>query len=565
MKSRFIFFAAVLFTVSGCGLFFTQYTLVFRVQDDRGGSIYCEPEKVRYAANSIVSLTAVEYADYRFDHWIGAEDKYSPTIKIIMDANRQITAVFKPGLALENPTDNMIGSLSADFAPDSGNTWTFMVYLDADNSLHSSALDDFNEMEEGVFFSQNGNMQIIVLIDRLAADDPDDWSDSRYYKIAADNTEAIGSERLDTAESDIGELGELQMNDPQTLRNFMEFCFENFPADHYALMLWNHGGGARSITPESREICIDEGPDSFGDSLYLDEIQQALKNALSAAGKPFSTPEKLDMLSIDACIMGTVETAYEFRHLTDYFAASMANVNNGGWNYADFFGKMKSSIPDIASAINLAGLMVDSFRESTFACLYNNQTISAVDLADIEELKTAIDDLAAQLYAVDRKDIIEAVRDESLHFFNSNRIDDVLGSPYYDLNDFCIQLINNQALLSADVAAAAAAALEKLGDVIVRASAGPDYGNYYGEGGTVKRGLSIFFSNGNLQYGGISHYARQYWYTDRLTVDEDGNKPYGRIDFCTSDDDCTVESWRELMEAWYDPCRPPLGYTPGCW
>jgi len=90
---------------------------------------------------------------------------------------------------------------------------------------------------------------------------------------------------------------------------------------------------------------------------------------------------------------------------------------------------------------------------------------------------------------------------------------------------------------------------------VIAAYAGSKYGNYYGVGSDVKRGLSIFFSRGNLTYNNLSHYAYQWWYTSE---DTNAWRPgehcyYGYIDFANSDTDGIVETWRELMEAWYDP------------
>ena len=34
------------------------------------------------------------------------------------------------------------------------------------------------------------------------------------------------------------------MGDPATLADFLSFCEENYPADHTAVIFWNHGGGS---------------------------------------------------------------------------------------------------------------------------------------------------------------------------------------------------------------------------------------------------------------------------------------------------------------------------------
>lgn len=539
----------------GCTLFGPSFTLTLRVDNDVGGEIICDPDRAEYSMNTRVALTAVADDGYTFAHWVGARDEYNPSSSVIVDANRVVTAVFKPMLSNNNPTDDVILPVSAEFSPDPANTWTFMVYLDGDNNLQPYALSDFNEMEQGLYDCVNPNLTIIVLFDRCDDGTADEeWKDSRYYRILPDNTDEIASERLDDG-IQMEELGELPMNDPQTLQDFLAFCRTDFPADHYALILWNHGGGARSINlpdySQTRQICEDES--SPGDYLYLDEIQQAVEAGI---------PETLDLIGIDACIMGTVEVAYEFRDLADCFVASMSDVNSDGWDYAALFGRMNH--PAVGSGGNpedLAKLMVDSYREATRN--FSDQTISAINLSNIDNLKTAVDNLAGELFLLDKKHILEDLRDATVHFFLDEYELQRIEQPYYDLNDFCYLLINNEDFLSPTITEAAEGVVAELGNCVVSAYGGTVFGNYYGLGADVKRGLSIFFSNGDLIYGNLSHYSYQYWYTDVDTVSRWG--PYGLIDFCTSNENNLVETWRELMEAWYDPFRSPVGFTPGCW
>ncbi len=559
MKTRwFMIFGILIYLLLliGCNLFSPWYTLTLRVENDVGGEIICKPDNKKYLENSSVALTAVPDEGYLFNSWVGTVDQYSPSSSVLMDANRKVTAVFKHSIPKNNPTDNIVIPFSANFAPASDSTWTFMIYLDGDNNLESYAMNDFNEIEQGLYNSGNTNMNIIVLFDRRNDGSPDtEWMDSRYYRVLPDNTSNIVSERLDIDEN---ELGELNMGDPQTLQNFIAFCKTNYPSDHYSLMLWNHGGGARTIVDTfvsdilPRQICEDES--NPGDYLFLDEIQQAI-------GSEFQGD--LDILSIDACIMGTVETAFEFRNIADFFVASMSDVNSNGWDYVKLFGRMKDQENFGSDPESLSRLMVDAYKVSVSDL--SDQTISAINLANMNNLKFAIDKMAANLYLLNEYQIIEDIRDNTFHFFDSTDVFQIISQPYYDINDFCYLLINNYKLLSPTIKTNAENVITELASSVVAAYGGSDLGNYYGLGQDVKRGLSIFFSNGNLYYGTESHYTYQYWYTNIDLSLYSRFGPYGLIDFCTSNENNIVESWRELMEAWYDPFRPPFGYTPGCW
>ena len=543
--------AALLF--SGCCLFVPSYKLTVNVLDDAGGTVSAEPQGGVYPENTKVTLTAVPDENWEVASWQGAISGADGSASVVMDMDRTVTVVFQPELVRSNPSDGLISPPAAAFAPSAGDSWTFMVYLDADNNLDAAAALDFIEMQAGAAASGNGNFSIIVLYDRWgdgALEGGDIEAGTRLYKIDRSGTSELSSPALGLT---AGTASELNMGDPDTLRDFISYCGAEHPAEHYALMLWNHGGGAKSLPVSSgkagdlgRHVCMDE---TSSDILYNNEIQTALAAAV---------PNGIDVISMDACLMGTVETAYELRNHCEYYTASMSNVNSAGWNYEDLFGRMATGSGP-ADAASLAVLMVDSFRREYAD--YPSESISSVRTAGLEPLKLRIDDLASALYSAEQQVVIERIRDDCCDFFNDGSEDEVLEWPYHDLADFCYLLISNEKYLSAEVSAASGAVLGALGACVESAFAGAALGGYYGTGAELRRGLSIFFSKGNLKSGsGLSYYASQGWYTD-LTF---SNRSYGGLDFCTSDDDGEVESWRELMEAWYDPFRPQ-GYTPGCW
>ena len=77
------------------------------------------------------------------------------------------------------------------------------------------------------------------------------------------------------------------MGEPGTLAQLLSFGKEQYPADSYALILWDHGGGPME------GLCWDE---LFSmDHLTLSE----LTDSLSAA----DLPEKLSFIGFDACLI----------------------------------------------------------------------------------------------------------------------------------------------------------------------------------------------------------------------------------------------------------------------
>jgi hypothetical protein len=118
--------------------------------------------------------------------------------------------------------------------------WTILVYMDADNNLELPGLLDLNEMEAA---GSSEQVNVIVQIDRALGESTldGDWSDTRRYRILGDgDRNLLNSEPLQS-------LGEQNMGDPQVLADFISWGIQSFPANRYALILWDHGAGWSGI------------------------------------------------------------------------------------------------------------------------------------------------------------------------------------------------------------------------------------------------------------------------------------------------------------------------------
>jgi len=311
-------------------------------------------------------------------------------------------------------------------------TWTIMVYLDGDNNLESSALDDMNEME--LVKLDNEGVNVIVLIDRCddytTADG--DWTGTRLYEIKADNDlNAIKSTRLADSTylnlTDTGDNEELNMGNPDTVIDFIDYCRDNYSADHYALVFWNHGGGWRekiikkgggfSFTPRylgsskekipgepiNKAVCWDET--SSNDCLYMSEVESAV------AGKG------IDLIGFDACLMGMVEVAYELSGHTDYMVASEETEPACGWAYQYFLYNLIMQADNTPA--NFGKAIVDSYIDHT---PYNGITLSVIDMAYVDSLVTAISTFATALSSADTDEVCSG-RYATQYFFVPHYID----------------------------------------------------------------------------------------------------------------------------------------------
>ena len=124
------------------------------------------------------------------------------------------------------------------------------------------------------------------------------------------------------------------MSDPDTLKAFINYGAQNYPADKYDLILWDHGGGPQG------GFGVDEHSDDSDDWLAPDIMSFAgIVDALSDNNVVDSNSDgepdgKFDFINFDACLMNSVELALAMADYTDYYIAS-AETEPG---YGQYYG-----------------------------------------------------------------------------------------------------------------------------------------------------------------------------------------------------------------------------------
>ena len=218
------------------------------------------------------------------------------------------------------------------------------------------------------------------------------------------------------------------MGAPSCLSNFINFCETTYPADHYGLILWDHGGGP------IYGYGFDELFDS--DSLLLQEMRTAMEQT------SFSSAHPLDFVGFDACLMGTLETALIWKDYARFLIASEETEAGPGWDY-QFLSAFNTS----TDTKELSSHIVD-----TYAAYYEahktwsfdpDVTLSVLDLAQIEPLHSAFDALIVQIqkdftlsaYAMIRR---AASDTKGFGLAGLKNIDDAYD--LLDLHSFCEQI-----------------------------------------------------------------------------------------------------------------------------
>jgi len=262
-------------------------------------------------------------------------------------------------------TWNLLGG--SDAPAGTGAAWTFMVYLCGDNNLEDAGILDFLELASVGSTSQ---VNIVVMMDRCPGYDTsyDNWTDTRRGRV----------DRGDVPSASWGEgMGEINMGLPESLSSFVVWSAQTFPANHYALVLWDHGSGwDKRLAPGAKAVCFDDS--SGNNALHMEELEAALQTAVAALGRP------IDLIGFDACLMGMAEVAYQIRNYGEVMIGSEELEPAYGWPYHLVLETLTAE-PSI-SARNIGKCIVNSYYSS-----YDyTEILSAIDLTLMDGVAGAV-------------------------------------------------------------------------------------------------------------------------------------------------------------------------------
>jgi hypothetical protein len=262
--------------------------------------------------------------------------------------------------------------------------WRFLIYLVADNNLDVNAgmfhvpvvEDDFREL---MSVGSTDLVVCYVFVDR--------WEGpANLFKIHDGWMEEIVDFSLNGEEANMG--------DPATLRSFIEYTYEETPAEHTVLMFWDHGS--------PNIICSDDnGPDvGVGDSLTHHEVIAALEGY------------EVDILGADECSVGQIEVAYEYAKSAaeiDFLLASQTYTGWRGYPYDQIFAEMVENpymTPRECAMMFIE--QVDIMLSETPIMSEVVNCHAAIDLATTSELVSGFQNVASLIYP-DMEDFIQAL------------------------------------------------------------------------------------------------------------------------------------------------------------
>ena len=138
------------------------------------------------------------------------------------------------------------------------------------------------------------------------------------------------------------------------LYDFVKSTMENYPADQYFLVFWDHGNGPVKGFGHDERQTISGGITSDMIKNTFDRLKTEVKdwNNLALAG-------------YDACLMGNTDVAGVWKEYADYFVGSEDLESGNGWYYTPFIEQLCEEAGNDDAGAFAAGNSMEKITEKT--------------------------------------------------------------------------------------------------------------------------------------------------------------------------------------------------------
>jgi Clostripain family len=356
-----------------------------------------------------------------------------PTLPAVATAKPRATATRKAAATPAAQVATAPKPTAAGAVSSSGQTWTVMLYQDADDKvLEQDIYFDLNEAER---VGSTDRVQIVAQMDRFRGGFSGDgnWTGARrFYVTKDDDLSRVRSKVL-------ADLGEINMSDTKNLIDFVTWAMGAYPADKYVLILSDHGmGWPGALTDSDSQLRSSSNiplKAALGNLVYLDDLDKALGQIRTLTGL-----DKFELIGLDACLMSHIEVYDVLAAHARYAVASQEVEPALGWAYTGFLSELAQN-PDLSGA-DLGRAIVKSYIEddqrivddqaraeymragTSMGSLFDmlgapssedlaqqmgdGVTLAAVDLEAIPQVVSSINNLSAAMAEVDPNAVARA-------------------------------------------------------------------------------------------------------------------------------------------------------------
>lgn len=156
--------------------------------------------------------------------------------------------------------------------------------------------------------------------------------------------------------------------DPEVMAQVFRDMQTAAPSNSYGLIFGSHASGwMPALATVSRAFGDDDGY-----SINIPELRDVLTNSFSSGN--------LDFILLDACMMGSVEVAYELRNVADYCIASVMETSASGFPYQRMFHYLSDTDVDYQ---RICTAFTDYYQSGWGTC-------AAIDCSRLDNLADAV-------------------------------------------------------------------------------------------------------------------------------------------------------------------------------
>ncbi len=304
----------------------------------------------------------------------------------------------------------------ANIKPTTHGKWTILVFLNAANDLDPYSVPNVLQMQK---VATNKDVRFVVQWKQsTSVSSFSTFNGTKRFLITPSASNNVDSKLIEDMGTGV------DMGIPQTLNDFIAWGKSNFPADHYAVVVWDHGNG---WLPKYKGGTVPALPpavsydDETGHSIQIYELNRGFTN------------QHVDIIAFDASLMQMSEVAYQLRNNADYIAASEESPPGLGYPYQRVFAPFTNT-PDASPRV-LSKAFVDGMIDEPS---YSTQKItqSVIDTSKLPQVASAAAVLSSTLVANSAalSGVVAQVRTETQSYSKTN------SRYFFDSIDLCNHL-----------------------------------------------------------------------------------------------------------------------------
>lgn len=295
--------------------------------------------------------------------------------------------------------------------------WTMLVFLNGNNNLDEYGDLNIRQMEE---VGSTNDVNIVV-----------QWASmkrSSVKRLLIQKRLASADESEVSTSPVVEDMGSVDMGDYRNFVDFVKWGHDNYPADRYFVVVWNHGNGwqlrsmNRSVGGQESIGAMDISyDDKTGSHITTEQLGKAMGEISSHMGR------KVELYGSDACLMAMMEVAGEMQNSVNYFVGSEELEPGEGWPYNKFLQRLVAQ-PDMSGDLVAKALTEEYAAAYSAGGVYGENdatTFSAVDMSVFGEMQNALAQFVNEFQGMNSSDIskVKKVVEKSQKFASQDYVD----------------------------------------------------------------------------------------------------------------------------------------------